>query len=108
MTFRASPWGIWLGSLLGTFVILWIAPRGFPRSVYVLDLLVCSLLTVGVRLAARIVVEASKFHASGDKKRTLIYGAGEAGVSLLAEIRHNASLPYHVVGFIDDDPRKPN
>ena len=106
MTCRASPSGNLLGSLLGTLVILWLAPRGFPRSVYVLDLLVCSLLTAGVRLAARIFFEASKFHASVDKKRTLIYGAGAAGVSLLAEIRHNPSLPYHVVGFIDDDPKK--
>ena len=95
-----------LGSFFGTLAILWLAPRGFPRSVYVLDLLVCSLLTIGVRLAARIFFEASTSHASANKKRTLIYGTGEAGVSLLAEIRHNASLPYHVVGFIDDDPKK--
>jgi FlaA1/EpsC-like NDP-sugar epimerase len=95
-----------LGSFVGTLVILWLAPRGFPRSVFVLDLLVCSLLTVGVRLAARIFFEASKFHASADKKRTLVYGAGDAGVSLLVEIRHNAGLPYRVIGFIDDDPKK--
>jgi FlaA1/EpsC-like NDP-sugar epimerase len=95
-----------LGSFLGTLAILWTAPRGFPRSIYVLDLLVCSLLTVGVRLAARILVEVSDFHAPDEKKRTLIYGTGEAGVSLLAEIRHNPSLPYHVVGFIDDNPKK--
>jgi FlaA1/EpsC-like NDP-sugar epimerase len=95
-----------LGSFLGTFVILWTAPRGFPRSIYVLDLLVCSLLTAGVRLAVRMFVEASKFHAPDEKKRTLIYGTGEAGVSLFAEIRHNPSLPYHVVGFIDDNPKK--
>lgn len=97
-----------LGSLLATIGILWFAPRGFPRSVYVLDLLVCAMLTIGVRLAARILFELSRFHASDEKKRTLIfiYGAGEAGVSLLAEIRHNSSLPYHVVGFIDDDPKK--
>jgi len=94
------------GSIVGTLAILWLAPRGFPRSVYVLDLLVCSLLTVGVRLAARIFFEASKFHESADKKRTLIYGAGGAGVSLLVEIRNNAGLPYHVIGFIDDDPKK--
>jgi FlaA1/EpsC-like NDP-sugar epimerase len=95
-----------LGSFVGTVVVLWLAPRGFPRSVYVLDLLVCTLLTVGVRLAARILFEASKFHASADNKRTLIYGTGKAGVSLLEEIRHNSSLPYDVVGFIDDDPKK--
>jgi FlaA1/EpsC-like NDP-sugar epimerase len=95
-----------LGSFVGTLAILWLAPRGFPRSIYVIDLLVCSLLTVGVRLAARIFVEVSNFHSPDGKKRTLIYGAGEAGMSLLAEIRHNPILPYHVVGFIDDNPRK--
>jgi FlaA1/EpsC-like NDP-sugar epimerase len=95
-----------VGSFVGTLTILWLAPRGFPRSVYVLDLLVCSLLTVGARLAARLLFETWTFHTSANKKRTLIYGTGEAGVSLLAEIRHNASLPYHAVGFIDDDPKK--
>jgi FlaA1/EpsC-like NDP-sugar epimerase len=95
-----------LGSFLGTFVILWIGPHGFPRSIYILDLLVCSLLTVGVRLATRIFMEASKFNSSADMKRTVIYGAGDAGVSLLVEIGHNPSLPYHVIGFIDDDPKK--
>jgi UDP-N-acetyl-D-glucosamine 4,6-dehydratase len=43
-----------LGSFVGTCTILWLAPSGFPRSVFVLDLLICSLLTVGVRLAAKI------------------------------------------------------
>ena len=95
-----------LGSLVGTLGILWLAPRGFPRSIYVLDLLVCSMLTIGVRLTARILFEASRFQAPDEKKRTLIYGAGEAGVSLLAEIRHNPSLLYQVVGFIDDNPKK--
>jgi FlaA1/EpsC-like NDP-sugar epimerase len=95
-----------LGSFVGTLAILWSAPGGFPRSIYVLDLLVCSLLTVGVRLAVRIFFEASKSLASAGKKRTIIYGAGGAGVSLLVEIRNNAGLPYHVIGFIDDDPKK--
>jgi FlaA1/EpsC-like NDP-sugar epimerase len=95
-----------LGSVVGAFAILWLAPRGFPRSIYIVDLLVCFLLTVGVRLAARIFLEASKARASAATKRMLIYGAGDAGVSVLVEIRHNASLPYKVIGFIDDDPKK--
>ena len=95
-----------LGSLVGTLGILWLAPRGFPRSVYVLDLLVCSMLTIGVRLTARILFEASRFQAPDEQKRTFIYGTGEAGVSLLTEIRHNPSLLYQVVGFIDDNPKK--
>src|SRR6516225_7576009 len=94
------------GSFLGTLVILWTAPRGFPRSVYFLDLLICFLLTVGARLVARICFEVSNFHAPDEQRRTLLYGTGAAGVSLLTEIRHNPSLPYHVVGFIDDNPMK--
>lgn len=93
-------------SFVGTLAILRLAPRGFPRSIYVLDLLVCSMLTIGVRVAVRILFEASRFHGRDEKKRTLIYGAGGAGVSLLVEIRHNAGLPYRVIGFIDDDPKK--
>jgi FlaA1/EpsC-like NDP-sugar epimerase len=95
-----------LGSFVGTFVILWIAPRGFPRSIYALDLLVCLLLTVGARLAARVCFETSRFYAPDEQRRTLIYGTGEAGVSLLTETRHNPSLPYRVVGFVDDNPKK--
>jgi len=94
-----------LGSFFSTLAILEIAPRGFPRSIYVLDLLVCLLLTVLVRLAARILIESPN-HASAGTKRTLIYGAGAAGISLLAEIRRNAELPYKVVGLIDDDAKK--
>lgn len=98
--------GNFAGSVVGTVGLLFLAPRGFPRSIYVLDLLVCSLLTAGVRLAARILFEASKGHASAGTQRTLIYGAGVAGMSLLVEIRRNAGLPYQVVGFVDDDPKK--
>lgn len=95
-----------IGSLLAAPVVLWITPPGFPRSIYFVDLLVCSFLTGGVRLAVHTFVEASKLHVSADKSRTLIYGAGDTGVSLLAEIRRASTLPYHAVGFIDDNPQK--
>src|ERR1039457_5498638 len=36
----------------------------------------------------------------------LIYGAGDAGVSLLREIRRNPALAYDVAGFVDDNPIK--
>jgi FlaA1/EpsC-like NDP-sugar epimerase len=94
-----------LGSLVAGLAILRLAPAGFPRSIYVLDLLVCSLLTVIARLAARLLFESSN-RASTATKRTLIYGAGAAGISLVAEIRRNAGLPYKIVGLIDDDPKK--
>jgi FlaA1/EpsC-like NDP-sugar epimerase len=58
-------------------------------------------------VTARVVGEISQLQASGKgQKRTLIYGAGDAGVALLREIRQNPALLYDVAGFMDDDRRK--
>jgi len=94
------------GSALGGAGILLFAPRGFPRSLYFVDLLVCFITTAGVRLAARMAFEFSRAQNRSEKKRTLIYGAGDAGVSLLREIRQNPALAYDVAGFVDDNPVK--
>ena len=94
------------GSVLGCLGLLVFAPKGFPRSVYVLDFLLCFGMTAGVRLAARMAFEFSRLPSPGTKKRTLVYGAGDAGVGLLREIYQNPAISYEVVGFIDDDPAK--
>ena len=94
------------GSALGFIVIRLIGTKGFPRSVYFLDLLLCFLATGGVRLASRMAFEFSHAQAQCEKKRALIYGAGDAGVSLFREIRQNPALAYEVAGFIDDDSAK--
>ena len=96
-----------IGSAISVPAILLLAPPGFPRSIYAIDLLLCFVLTGGIRVTARAVGEISHLQASGKgQKRTLIYGAGDAGVGLLREIRRNPSLCYDVAGFIDDDRRK--
>lgn len=41
-----------------------------------------------------------------DKKRVLIYGAGEAGTILAREYMRNPAFPYEIIGFIDDSPKK--
>jgi FlaA1/EpsC-like NDP-sugar epimerase len=94
------------GSMFACFGLLIYAPPGFPRSLYFLDFLLCLLLTGGIRIAVRIVADSSHLPNGEVKKRTLIYGAGDAGVSLLREIHHNAALSYDVTGFIDDNPAK--
>lgn len=94
------------GSILGGLAIVAFGPPDFPRSLYVLDLLLCSLLTATARVVARAGYEVSKLQNTAAGKRTLIYGAGDAGVALLREIRQNPTLLYDVVGFIDDNPRK--
>jgi FlaA1/EpsC-like NDP-sugar epimerase len=94
------------GSALGAAGILLFAPPGFPRSIYFVDFLVCSITTAGVRLAVRIVSEFSRIVPRSEEKRALIYGAGDAGTSLLREIRQNPAMAYNVAGFIDDNPVK--
>lgn len=95
-----------IGSIAGGLVILFFGPPGFPRSVYFLDFLLCFGATAGIRLAVRLVAEATAHSDPSGAQRTLIYGAGAAGVMLLRESRSNPGLNYSVVGFIDDDLSK--
>jgi FlaA1/EpsC-like NDP-sugar epimerase len=96
------------GSILGGLVIFHlIGPWGIPRSVYILDWLISCLLTLGGRLAARVVVTAiSTSSVEGERANTLIYGAGAAGLALLWELRQNQSLMCDVIGIVDDDQSK--
>jgi FlaA1/EpsC-like NDP-sugar epimerase len=97
-----------IASIIGYFLILWLAPPGFPRSLYVLDLMVCFIGTCGLRLLARVTsrLGSQSRNSKTPKKRTLIYGAGDAGVTLQREIRNNPRLAYRICGFIDDDHAK--
>ena len=96
-----------LGSSASAVLILTLAPRGFPRSLYILDFLTCFLFTSGVRVFTRIVQDSLyDGRVTAGEKAVLIYGAGAAGVTLLREIRSNAALHYRVLGFVDDNPQK--
>jgi FlaA1/EpsC-like NDP-sugar epimerase len=95
-----------IGSVAGALVILFFGPPGFPRSLYFFDFLLCFVATAGIRVAVRLVAEATAHSDPSGAQRTLIYGAGAAGVMLLRESRSNPSLNYSVVGFIDDDLTK--
>ena len=76
----------------------------FPRSIHILDLLLCLTLMVALRGAARATFVVPK--SEKPSRRILIYGAGKAGVTVLSEIRANRQLGYEVAGFLDDDPQK--
>lgn len=95
-------------SVLSCCVILLLLPRGFPRSLYAIDFILCVLGTAGLRASVRMIAELTRTPRVAGEKRALIYGAGDAGITLLREIRNNPRLPYHVVGFIDDSAGKQN
>ncbi len=95
--------GNFAASALSWILILIVAPPGFPRSICVLDLMICFLGTAGLRMLVRMTAEAAANPRNGAvRKNTLIYGAGDAGVTLLREIQNNPKLAYRVRGFLDD------
>ena len=76
----------------------------FPRSIFIIDALVCTVLIGASRFWERAFVRAvSSLTGRGSRRRTLIVGAGKGGRSLLRELRETAGE--QVVGFVDDDPR---
>ena len=92
-------------SLAVTPLLVWQFGSEFPRSIYVLDFLLCLGFMAGTRLAVRVAYEADR-GTGAPRRRILIYGAGRSGVTLLSEIREHPELTYQVAGFLDDDPHK--
>jgi FlaA1/EpsC-like NDP-sugar epimerase len=95
--------------------VLVFGEQGFPRSVLVLDWMLCVGLSGGLRIASRLALErrpspngqeanAQKNGSNGDHKRAIVVGAGDVGEALLREINRGA-LPYRVMALVDDDPR---
>ncbi len=95
-----------LSSLIFLAIILVLFGHGFPRSVFILDWLLCLALVGGVRLAIRAFRELALEHRRGEIKRALIVGAGDAGEMLVRDLGKNVAVNYKVVGFVDDDARK--
>jgi FlaA1/EpsC-like NDP-sugar epimerase len=111
--FASTPdlYRVLLGSLAASalFVIAslaWIGPE-MPRSIWIIDGLLCFSFTAVVRFSVRIHNETfARERASEKRKGVLIYGAGAAGTELLREIRSTRTASYAVRGFLDDDPSK--
>jgi FlaA1/EpsC-like NDP-sugar epimerase len=94
------------GSVLAALPIRRIVSFDVWLSILVLDLLICTCATAGVRLLARVISDPEIRPPARGGKRVVIYGAGMAGVMLLREIRSTPHLRYDVRGFIDDNPLK--
>ena len=78
-----------------------------PLSIYLMDFLLCFVLSSVARFALRINPRIRSLDlAESRRKGLLIYGAGSAGLKLLREVRSNPALGCEVLGFLDDDPSK--
>jgi len=105
--FRAT---VYSSMLLTLFVVLAYRLEGIPRSVLILDAVLTFSYLTGVRFVVRLVREIY-LPAVGARSGTkfediIIIGAGEAGQSVVREIRKSSTLKYNIIGFLDDDPLK--
>jgi FlaA1/EpsC-like NDP-sugar epimerase len=95
-----------LGSLLFTATMVLFYGHGFPRSILILDWVLCIVFLAGIRLAARVLRELHHTEGLRKPRRALIIGAGDAGELLIREIARNNAVNYQVAGLVDDDRAK--
>ncbi len=89
-----------VGSFLPTQPLL-------PRSVPIISTALALIGMVAVRVLTRSYYDADrKKHGPGIQKRTLIVGAGEAGIMIAKEMLNNAAAGFVPVGFLDDNAGK--
>jgi FlaA1/EpsC-like NDP-sugar epimerase len=79
-----------------------------PRGVLAIDLLLTLTFIGGARFLVRSIVERPPRAelVAREGREVLICGAGNAGNTLLREMKRDPDLLYTPVGLIDDDPRK--
>ncbi|HSC28711.1 MAG TPA: nucleoside-diphosphate sugar epimerase/dehydratase [Vicinamibacterales bacterium] len=80
-----------------------LAPPMYPRSIFVVDALLVTLMLGGVRLTRRIVADLPRARPG---RRVLVFGAGDAGELIVRDMKNNARYGYLPVGFVDDDESK--
>jgi len=79
---------------------------GFPRSTLFITYFFVFILCGTVRFAKRIYLQMIPGAREGEKERTLIVGAGDAGEQILRNILSIKTGPYLPVGFVDDSSAK--
>ncbi|ADI00961.1 polysaccharide biosynthesis protein CapD [Syntrophothermus lipocalidus DSM 12680] len=92
------------GSTLCTYLIGWTL---LPRSVHIIEWIITIGLIGLSRMSSRIIRDVGNGGSSGGRSRTLIVGAGDAGMLVARELLSpNSKATLHPVGFVDDDPGK--
>jgi len=96
-----------LSSVLSVLVILFkFRFEGFSRTIFIIDGVLMFLFLAGSRMAFRLFRQVLPVSGGAERRRVLIYGAGDAGELVLRELLNNRELKYAPVGFLDDDPAK--
>lgn len=89
---------------VGTLVLLVLPPSTFPRTAFILAAGIATTSMLGARFIWRALQRRRALSRHG--RRTLIYGAGDAGSQVVQLLLANRSGDSQPMGFIDDDPSK--
>ncbi len=93
-----------LGSLVFFFLLRWVfGIRAFPYSIYILESMIAFLFLAGLRVGARLFLQASEMKRAETRIPVLVVGAGSAAAWLLPQLKRKK---YVAVGLLDDDSEK--
>jgi FlaA1/EpsC-like NDP-sugar epimerase len=81
-----------------------LRPEGYPRSVFVIDMLLTVVVAGGARFAVRVYTETVRQDTK--LRRILLVGANREGTSIARQLLEQPELNYSPVGFVDDDISK--
>ena len=97
-----------LGTALIISATFFVKLDQVSRSIMLLNWLLVIFFSGGIRFSVRrlFTLDHNPLKKRSLYKRTLIYGAGQAGELLLRNIENNKQVGMNVVGLIDDDPTK--
>jgi UDP-GlcNAc:undecaprenyl-phosphate GlcNAc-1-phosphate transferase len=98
--------GVAMGSVASVLALVYLYRfEGYSRGVFIINAMALGLLVVGSRVSFRLVADAADRRLKS-RAPVIIYGAGDAGVVTVRELRNNPSYGYRPSGFVDDDPGK--
>lgn len=91
---------------------IYIMNHPIPRSIFIiaciLDIGLIGISRLTYRIFRRYIKERLVSIRNANKKRVLIYGAGDAGAAVLRELKNHKELNSLPVAFIDDNVNKVN
>ncbi len=93
--------------LIMGLVYIMFSYQHIPRSVFIIDWMMLTLLVSGIRFSRRLFKEILISNSS-TVKRVLVVGAGELGKTLINEMKSNWDSGYNPVALVDDDPKNLN
>jgi FlaA1/EpsC-like NDP-sugar epimerase len=99
--------GTWVGLFLADVLHLTSDSPVLPRSIPFIFLLLAVPATAFPRLVVRLLPGHTRRSDRASSRRTLIYGAGDAGAMTVRELRQR-HFGFDVIGFLDDAPYKRN